>query len=104
MDNLTEPHLQLLLSHVKWTGDLTLKERKAKVAKYLYRKYRRWLKVVKYEVRQRVATQRLRVKGRFISHEESEKLMKDSTPADAAKQRGRRSARAARRSKTITRS
>lgn len=62
------------------------------------------MKVVKYEVRQRVATQRLRVKGRFISHEESEKLMKDSTPADAAKRRGRRSARAARRSKTITRS
>ena len=81
-----------------------MKERRDKVAKYLYRKYRRWMKVVKYEVRQRVATQRLRIKGRFISHEESQKLIKASTPAETAKRRGRKQARPSRRSKTITRS
>ena len=37
-------------------GNVSTKERREKVAKYLYRKYRRWMKVVKYEVRQRVAT------------------------------------------------
>lgn len=55
-------------SHVQVVGTLTVEQRRAKIAKYLEkRKKRTWHKRIYYDCRRKVAENRLRVKGRFVT-------------------------------------
>ena len=68
-----------VLPFVKKVGTLSLDERKQKIYRYLEKKRRRnYAKRVGYACRKRVADSRMRIKGRFISKSESEKMRKDS--------------------------
>ena len=67
-----------VLPFVKKVGTLSLDERKQKIYRYLEKKRRRnYAKRVGYACRKRVADSRMRVKGRFISKSESEKIKKE---------------------------
>ena len=49
-------------------GKLTAKERKVKIAIYKEKRQRRiWSKKINYDCRKRVADNRLRIKGRFVT-------------------------------------
>lgn len=53
-------------------GTLTAEERAQKILKYLEKKkMRRWSKKVSYDCRKRVADNRLRIKGRFVTKEQA---------------------------------
>ncbi|OMJ94565.1 hypothetical protein SteCoe_2210 [Stentor coeruleus] len=53
-------------------GTLTMKQRKEKIAKYLEkRKKRSWQKRIYYDCRKKVADNRLRVKGRFVTRDQA---------------------------------
>jgi hypothetical protein len=65
------------MRYVKKVGQITLEERQKKVYRYIEKKRRRhYAKKVGYECRKRVADNRIRVKGRFISKEEAAKLLR----------------------------
>lgn len=51
------------------------KERRAKIERYKKKK-RNWMKKISYDCRKNVADSRLRIKGRFISKVDSEKITK----------------------------
>ena len=53
-------------------GELTVEERKAKLAKYKEkRKHRSYVKRISYDCRKKVADKRLRIKGRFVTKEQA---------------------------------
>ncbi|OMJ71095.1 hypothetical protein SteCoe_30772 [Stentor coeruleus] len=57
-------------------GTLTLKQRKEKISKYLEkRKKRSWQKKIYYDCRKRVADNRLRVKGRFVTRDKAVNIL-----------------------------
>ncbi|CAG9327360.1 unnamed protein product [Blepharisma stoltei] len=59
---------------------LSFEERKKKVEKYLEKRRKRpWHKKFDYNGRRRVAKQRLRIKGRFISKEQAQSLGLDKS-------------------------
>ena len=56
-------------------GTLSQSERKKKIMKYLEKRSRRnYAKKISYHCRKRVADQRIRVKGRFVSTKQAELL------------------------------
>ena len=60
----------------KTVGVLTLSERKKKIEKYLEKRKRRiWNKKVAYDCRKKVADKRLRIKGRFVTHEQAYSIL-----------------------------
>ena len=53
-------------------GTITIEERKQKIRKYLEkRKRRKYCKRISYDCRKRVADNRLRIKGRFVTREQA---------------------------------
>jgi hypothetical protein len=61
-------------------GTLTVEERRMKVQKYLEkRKRRNFAKKISYMCRKKVADQRIRVKGRFVSKVQAESILSDKT-------------------------
>ena len=61
-------------------GTITVEERKIKVQKYLEkRKRRNFRKKISYMCRKKVADQRVRVKGRFVSKVQAEAILGDNT-------------------------
>ena len=60
------------LSPTHLVGTITLQERQQKIKKYLEkRRKRRFNKRIHYDCRKRVADQRIRIKGRFITKEQA---------------------------------
>jgi len=60
--------LQIPMSPAKQVGTLSAEERKRKIERYLEKRKRRsWTKKISYDCRKRVADNRLRVKGRFVT-------------------------------------
>ncbi|OMJ76542.1 hypothetical protein SteCoe_24080 [Stentor coeruleus] len=63
---------------LKYIGPLTIHERRLKIEKYLEKKKKRtWIKKIHYDCRKRVADNRLRVKGRFVTRSKVNDLFKD---------------------------
>ena len=61
-------------------GTITLEERRLKVQKYLEkRKKRNFRKKISYMCRKKVADQRVRVKGRFVSKVQAEAILGDKS-------------------------
>lgn len=57
---------------MKKIGTLTLEERRLKIEKYLEKRKRRsWNKRVNYDCRKKVADNRLRIKGRFVTKDQA---------------------------------
>jgi len=57
---------------IKRIGTLTVEERKIKIDKYLEKRKRRtWNKRVNYDCRKKVADNRLRIKGRFVTKDQA---------------------------------
>ena len=57
-------------------GTLTLDERRIKIEKYIEKRKRRtWNKRVNYDCRKKVADNRLRIKGRFVTKEQAFAMM-----------------------------
>ena len=57
-------------------GPLTLQERQAKLAKYKHKRgHRSFAKRISYECRKKVADQRLRIKGRFVTKQQAVALL-----------------------------
>lgn len=53
-------------------GGLTFDKRRVKLLRYLDKKKRRvWKKKVSYDCRKKVADGRLRIKGKFVTHEQA---------------------------------
>jgi hypothetical protein len=64
----SSPKLSPFYSPSKMIGPLSQSQRKLRVEKYLEKKKKRiWSKRVHYDCRKRVAQNRLRVKGRFVT-------------------------------------
>ena len=60
--------IQLPVSPAKQVGTLSAEERKRKIDRFLEKRKRRtWAKKISYDCRKRVADNRLRVKGRFVT-------------------------------------
>ena len=63
-------------------GCLTLEERRLKILKYKEKRMKRtWSKKISYDCRKRVADNRLRVKGRFVTKDQAFELL-GMTPQD----------------------
>jgi hypothetical protein len=76
MPGLPKP---MLYPSVRRIGTLTVEERHLKVTKFLQkRKNRNFSKKVSYDCRKRVADNRLRVKGRFITKSQAQVLKEHS--------------------------
>lgn len=59
----------------EFIGTLTLQQRQEKLRRYLEKKQRRvWAKKIKYACRKKVADNRIRVKGRFVSRAKAEEI------------------------------
>jgi hypothetical protein len=72
MTALPKPVFYPLLKRI---GTLSVEERHAKVSRYLEKRKRRcFSKKVSYDCRKKVADNRVRVKGRFISKQQAESL------------------------------
>ena len=57
-------------------GKLTAKERKIKIAIYKEKRQRRiWSKKINYDCRKRVADNRLRIKGRFVTKDQAFQIL-----------------------------
>lgn len=60
--------IPLIVSPAKQVGTLSAEERKRKIDRFLEKRKRRtWAKKISYDCRKRVADNRLRVKGRFVT-------------------------------------
>jgi hypothetical protein len=81
----------------KKVGYLTVEERRAKVIKYLEKKKRRkYVKRIKYQRRQKVAGNKIRIQGRFVTKEQAMKILGDAGKTQSSgikKPRGRPKAR-----------
>lgn len=63
---------------LEYIGPLTIHERRLKIERYLEKKKKRtWIKKIHYDCRKRVADNRLRVKGRFVTRSKALDLFKD---------------------------
>jgi len=61
----------------KRIGRLTFEERQQKIRRYRAKRSKRiWQKRINYSCRKRVADNRIRIKGRFVSKEEAQQLEK----------------------------
>jgi len=60
--------IQIPVLPAKQVGTLSTEERKRKIERFLEKRKRRsWAKEISYDCRKRVADNRLRVKGRFVT-------------------------------------
>eukprot|EP00357_Protocruzia_adherens_P006401 CAMPEP_0115019200 /NCGR_PEP_ID=MMETSP0216-20121206/29291_1 /TAXON_ID=223996 /ORGANISM="Protocruzia adherens, Strain Boccale" /LENGTH=490 /DNA_ID=CAMNT_0002390603 /DNA_START=156 /DNA_END=1628 /DNA_ORIENTATION=+ len=60
-------------------GTLTVEERRIKIKRYLEKRKRRtWCKKITYDCRKRVADNRLRIKGRFVTREQAHAILGSS--------------------------
>lgn len=64
--------IEVVHSNLSIIGVISRLERKAKVSRYLQKKKRRiWRKKINYDCRKKVADNRLRVKGKFVTREQA---------------------------------
>ncbi|CAG9316617.1 unnamed protein product [Blepharisma stoltei] len=74
-ENQLLPKPQIMYSKTAKIGTLTIEERHLKIEKYLEkRKRRNFCKKISYECRKRVADDRIRIRGRFVSKIQAEAL------------------------------
>jgi hypothetical protein len=68
----TKKLIEVVHSNLSIIGVISRLERKAKVSRYLQKKKRRiWRKKINYDCRKKVADNRLRVKGKFVTREQA---------------------------------
>jgi len=68
---------------IKQIGTLTPEERQQKIERYREKRKRRvWEKKIAYDCRKRVADNRLRIKGRFITKDEAARLLRSKEVSD----------------------
>jgi hypothetical protein len=64
--------MNIALENLRPVGPISWLERKYKVKKYIQKKQRRvWSKKISYDCRKRVADNRLRVKGKFVTKKQA---------------------------------
>ena len=64
--------IKVALENLRPVGPISWLERKFKVSKYIQKKKKRvWKKKISYDCRKRVADNRLRVKGKFVTKKQA---------------------------------
>lgn len=81
-DTIVVIHRPVELTPDHIIGTITLEERRKKIKKYLEKRQRRtWNKKISYDCRKRVADNRLRIKGRFVTKEQAIAILGIDHPA-----------------------